>query len=300
MRAFYLAVLFGLAHRYKLMANTLRSQGLFKGVRLLYMREEDIGELHTMVSLHLLDREGKGTKEAVKEKDAGLRGEFRADPGRLKASTIVNGGVKVLLRVATTTESRLKGLGAVPETQGRQVFHIHLNSLAGSQHGVALGLFAGSGAAFLHQTRPLQYPVDSKDAEAVAILRQIISQTPGTIVGGTPQGQEPLHSGFGNSTRVAVGTPRAILKDMEVPTSFLIPPQPLIEGLAADPVMEADLGYWDTSLMHLNPGQPLLNDVPCASLHVGDLLLGTVSYTLFYLRVSPMFHNTTFRALTAA
>src|SRR4030043_569877 len=148
------------------MANTLRSQGLFKGVRLLYMREEDISELHTMVSLHLLDREGKGTKEAVKEKDAGVRGEFRADPGRLKASTpspdcgvwtIINGRIEELL----------KGLGAVPETQGRQVFHIDLNSLAGSQHGVALGLFAGSGAAFLHQTRPLQYPVDSKDAEAV-------------------------------------------------------------------------------------------------------------------------------------
>ena len=266
MRAFYLAVLFGLAHRYKLMANTLRSQGLFKGVRLLYMREEDIGELHTMVSLHLLDREGKGTKEAVKEKDAGLRGEFRADPGRLKASTIINGRIEVLL----------KGLGAVPETQGRQVFHIDLNSLAGSQHGVALGLFAGSGAAFLHQARPLQHPVGTKDAEAVALLGKIVGQTAGAVVGGAPQGQEPLHSGYGNSMRVAVGTPRAILKDMEVPTSFLIPPQPLIEGLAADPVMEADLGYRNPSLIHLNPGQPLLNDIPCASLHVGDLLLGTM------------------------
>src|SRR4030043_322830 len=100
------------------MANTLRSQGLFKGVRLLYMREEDIGELHTMVSLHLLDREGKGTKEAVKEKDAGMRGEFRADPGRLKASTIINGRIKVLL----------KRLRTVPKTQRCQILHIHLDA----------------------------------------------------------------------------------------------------------------------------------------------------------------------------
>src|SRR4030043_133756 len=90
------------------LANTLRSQCLFKGVRFLYMREEDIGELPTMVSLHLLDREGKGTKEAVKEKDAGLRGEFRADPGRLKRSTIINGRIEVLL----------KRLGTDPEGQG--------------------------------------------------------------------------------------------------------------------------------------------------------------------------------------
>src|SRR4030043_1841825 len=99
------------------MANTLRSQGLFKGVRLLYMREEDKGELHTMVSLHLLDRERQGPKEAVKEKDAGLRGEFRADPGRLKASTIINGRIEVLL----------KRLGTVPEAQRWQILHIHLD-----------------------------------------------------------------------------------------------------------------------------------------------------------------------------
>jgi hypothetical protein len=230
------------------------------------MRKEDVGKLHTMVSLHLLDREGEGVKQAVKEKDAGLRGEFRADPSRLKASTIVNGGVKVLL----------KGLGAVPETQGGQVFHVHLNSLAWNQHSVALGLLPRSGAAFLHQARSLQHPVGTKDAEEIALLGQIISQTPRTIAGDVPQGQESLHGSSGNSSRMAMRTPRAILKDTEVPAPFLIPPSPLIEGLTADPVIDADLGYRDTSLMHLNPGQALLNDIPCASLHVGDLLLGTM------------------------
>ena len=74
------------------------------------MREKDIGELHTMIGLHLLDREGEGAKQTVKEKDAGMRGEFRADPGRLKASTIINGRIKILL----------KRLGAVPEAQRGQ------------------------------------------------------------------------------------------------------------------------------------------------------------------------------------
>jgi hypothetical protein len=275
MRAFHLAVLFRHGHWNELMAYSLRSQGQIIGVRLLYMREEDIGKLHTMVSLHLLDGEGKGTKQTVKEKDAGLRGEFGADPSSLKASTpspdcgvwtIINGRIEVLL----------KGLGAVPETQGGQVFHVHLNSLAWSRHSVALGLLPRPGATFLHQARPLQHPIGTKDAEMVTLLGQVVSQTPGTIVGDAPQGQEPLHGSSGNSTRMAVGTPRVILKDMEVPASFLIPPQPLIEGLAADPIMEADLSYRDTSLMHLNPCQPLLNDIPCASLHVGDLLLGTI------------------------
>jgi hypothetical protein len=201
MRAFYLAVLFRLAHWYKLMANTLRSQGLFKGVRLLYMREKDIGKLRAVVGLNLLDGEGGGAKQTVKEKDAGLRSEFGAHPGRLKASTpspdcgvwtIINGRIEVLL----------KGLGAVPETQGGQVFHVHLNSLAWSQHSVALGLLPRSGAAFLHQARSLQHPVGTKDAEVVALLGQIISQTPGTIVGDAPQGQESLHGSSGNSPRI--------------------------------------------------------------------------------------------------
>jgi hypothetical protein len=56
------------------MVNTLRSQGLLKGVRLEHMREEDIGKLYAMVGLDLLDGEGKGAKQAVKEKDTGLRG----------------------------------------------------------------------------------------------------------------------------------------------------------------------------------------------------------------------------------
>jgi hypothetical protein len=129
-----------LAHRYKLMANTLRSQGLFKGVRLLYVREKDIGKLRAVVGLNLLDGEGEGAKQTVKENDAGLRGEFRADPGSLKASTIINGRIEVLL----------KRLGTVPEAQRWQILHIHLNSLAGSQHSVALGLLPRSGAAFLH------------------------------------------------------------------------------------------------------------------------------------------------------
>ena len=103
----------------------------------------------------------------------------------------------------------------------------------------------------------MQHPVGTKDAEVVTLLGQIIGQTPGTVVGDAPQSQEPLHSGFRNSARMAMRTPRAILKDMEVPASFLIPPQPLIVLLrkdAADTIMEADLSYRDTSLMHLNPG----------------------------------------------
>ncbi len=70
------------SHRYKPMMYSLRSQGLLTGVRLLYMREGDVGKLHTVVSLHLLDREREGVKQRVEEKDAGLGGESKADPGR--------------------------------------------------------------------------------------------------------------------------------------------------------------------------------------------------------------------------
>jgi hypothetical protein len=98
MRAFHLAVLFRRSHCNELMMNPLRSQGLLKGVRLEHMREEDIGKLYTMVGLDLLDGEGEGAKQAVKEKDAGLRGEFRADPDSLEAGAIVYSRVEVLLK----------------------------------------------------------------------------------------------------------------------------------------------------------------------------------------------------------
>ena len=112
MRALHLTVLFRRSHWDELMANTLRSQGLFEGVRLLYMREKDVGKLRAVVGLNLLDGEGEGAKQTVKEKDAGLRSKFRTDPSRLKASTIINGRIEVLL----------KRLGTVPETQMWQIF----------------------------------------------------------------------------------------------------------------------------------------------------------------------------------
>jgi len=160
------------------MANTLRSQGLFKGVRLLYVREKDIGKLRAMVGLNLLDGEGEGVKQTVKENDAGLRGEFRADPRRLKASTpspdcgvwtIINGRIEVLL----------KGLRTVSEAQRWEILHVHLDTLPGGQHSVALGLLPRSGAAFLHQARSLQHPVGTKDAEAVALLGKIVARRRG-------------------------------------------------------------------------------------------------------------------------
>jgi len=73
------------------------------------MREEDIGKLYPMVGLDLLDGEGKDAKQTVKEKDAGLRGEFRADPHSPEAGAIVYGRVEVLLKKGSGRSLRRKG-----------------------------------------------------------------------------------------------------------------------------------------------------------------------------------------------
>lgn len=105
-RALHFAVLLGHSHRDELVVDSVGLEGLLKGVGLPHVGEEDIGELHAVVGLDLLDGEGEGAKDMAQEKPAGLKGELRADPGQLESGAIVDGGVEVLL----------KGLGALPET----------------------------------------------------------------------------------------------------------------------------------------------------------------------------------------
>ena len=79
----HLTVLLGHTHGDELVANPPLAQGLFEGVGLLHVGEEDIGELHAVVGLHFLDGEGVGPQHAFQEESGGLWGEFLRDPGHL-------------------------------------------------------------------------------------------------------------------------------------------------------------------------------------------------------------------------
>ncbi len=59
---------------------------LLKRVGLLHVGEEDTGELHTTVRLHLLDGEGEGPQHVLQETGASLRGEIGGDLGVLVAA----------------------------------------------------------------------------------------------------------------------------------------------------------------------------------------------------------------------
>ena len=61
------------------------------------MREEYIGELRSMVGLHLLYGEGVRARYPLQEQDTGLRGEFGGDPGHLQAGAVIYRGVEILL-----------------------------------------------------------------------------------------------------------------------------------------------------------------------------------------------------------
>ena len=71
------------SHWYQLVPESQGSQGFLEGVWLVYVVEEDIGELGAMVGLDLLDREGEGPRDHVQEPEAGLRGELGVDVGDL-------------------------------------------------------------------------------------------------------------------------------------------------------------------------------------------------------------------------
>lgn len=168
----------------------------------------------------------------------------------------------------------LKGLWTAAELHEREVLHVHLDPLAWDGHGVALGLLAGSGAMLLHQASPLEHPVGAKDTDVVAFLGQVVGQATWPISGAPSQGQEPVCCSLWNSPGVSVGPAGAVLEHVEVPLPLLVAVPPLVEGLAADAVVLAHSGHGDTSLVHLDPGQPLLENIPGATLQVGDLLSG--------------------------
>ena len=96
-------------------------------------------------------------------------------------------------------------------------------------------------------------PIDTKDAAVVALLGQIVGQTPWSVACPASQSQDSIHRRFGNSAGMTGETPRTILEAVEVPTPFLIPLQPLVEGLTADAVMLAHPAYGgDSPLIHLD------------------------------------------------
>ena len=140
-----------------------------------------------------------------------------------------------------------------------------LAPLAGDGHGVALGLLARAGAAFLHQACPLEYPIDTKDAEWDVLLG--LSSRPGGVarsgcgVAPTCRGQDPFHCGPGNGPGVSVGPAGTVPEGVKVPLPLLVAMPPLVEGLAADAVALADMGHRSTPLVHLDPRQPLLDDI---------------------------------------
>lgn len=82
--AFHLAVLLRMGYGDELVVDGVVTEGLFEGVGLLHMREEDVSELRAVVGLHLLDRERVGVHYTLQELDAGLGGELGGDPGHLE------------------------------------------------------------------------------------------------------------------------------------------------------------------------------------------------------------------------
>ncbi len=72
--AFHFAVLLGHPHGDELVVDAVGLEHLLKGVGLLHVGEEDIGKLHTVVCLDLLDGEGIGSQHVLQEPDAGLGG----------------------------------------------------------------------------------------------------------------------------------------------------------------------------------------------------------------------------------
>jgi len=135
----------------------------------------------------------------------------------------------------------LKGLRSASQSHLGQVLNIDLDSLARDSHGIALRLLTRPRAALLNHALTLQNPVDPVDTDADTFLSQVIGQASGAVTGLAPQRYDPLHHRPRHSPGMAVGTSRAVLEGMEVPTCILIAPEPLVEGLAADAVVAAHL-----------------------------------------------------------
>jgi hypothetical protein len=125
----------------------------------------------------------------------------------LQASTVVDGGVEVLL----------KGLWPIPQRHLGQVLDIHLDSSSWDSHGIALRLLARTRAALLDQALPLKDPVDPVNTEVNALLGQVVGQSPGAVTSLTPKGYDALHDGLRNRAGVSVRPSRAVLEGMEVP-----------------------------------------------------------------------------------
>ena len=99
--SFHLAILFGRGHRDELMADTIGVEGFSKGVGLLDVRKEYLGELRSVVGLSAyggLDGEGEDSPHSLQEVGTGLRGVLRGDPRRGgETGAVVDDGVEVLL-----------------------------------------------------------------------------------------------------------------------------------------------------------------------------------------------------------
>ena len=98
-----------------------------------------------------------------------------------------------------------------------------------------------------------------------------------------PKGHFALHDRPGDRSGMPMRPSGVVFERMEVSRCLLIAPIPLVEGLAADPIVTADLGHRATALVHLDPRQPLLNVVPAASLQRVTPLLKMSSFTRVHL-----------------
>jgi hypothetical protein len=147
----------------------------------------------------------------------------------------------------------LEGLWSASQSHLGQVLNIDLDSLTWDSHGIALRLLARPRAALLDHALTLQNAVDAVDADGDALLAEVVGQAPGTVASLTPQRYDPLHHGLGDTPRVTVRSTGVVFESMKVPTCLLIAAVPLVERLAADPVVRTHLCHRATTLMHLDP-----------------------------------------------
>jgi len=120
-------------------------------------------------------------------------------------------------------------------------------------HGIALRLLTGPGAALADHPLALEHPVHAIDADGHAFLGQVVGQAPWAIPSLAAKSHDTLGHGLGNTARVTVRATGAVFEGMEVPACLLIAAVPLVERLAADPVVLTHLCHRATTLMHLDP-----------------------------------------------
>jgi hypothetical protein len=143
------------SHRDELVPDSLLLKKLLKRVGLLHMGQEDIGELNSMVSLHLLDGEGEESHHCPGKGHRISRAELFIGLDEAESGAVINGRVLIFL------------VGLWPPLQANlgHVFDIHLYPLSRVVHLVVHRLLTRTMLSGLDFTGSHQHLINPVDAE---------------------------------------------------------------------------------------------------------------------------------------